>query len=211
MRNCSDATRVHAVMATSPPHINVYASLPRTVAPDGNLSLHPNNWQWVHCLTLPLETLNTQQFSSRPYKWIQYAIGVVVGAEGTLCASPHSSSVVDYNTDLPTESINLYYHTADEERHRVFPVHPTIVRTKVTSSVHTFQRDHFHEEVAVRDSRKCVLTGLNEAFCEATHLIPHSKGNSVCYSYIQFSSLTIAITLVHFNIHSASQSRSHWR
>jgi hypothetical protein len=203
-------------MAASPPHINVYAPLPQTVAPGGNINLHPNNWQWVHCLTLPLETLIIQQFSSKPYKWIRYAIGVVVGAEGTLCASPHISNIVDCDSALPTESTNIYYHIGDENRHRVFPVHPTIVRTEATSSLHTFWRDHFHQEVATRDGRQCVLTGLRDmSVCEATHIIPYSKGNSVCYSYVQFSSLTlaltIAITLVHFNIYSALQSRSHWR
>jgi hypothetical protein len=180
-------------MAASPPQINVYASLPQTVVPDGNLNLHPDNWQWVHCLTLPLETLNTRQFSPRPFKWIRYAIGVIVGAEGALCASPHSSDVVDYNAVIPSHSINLYYHTGDEERHRVYPVDPNIVCTEVTSTVHSFQRNHFREEVAMRDSRRCVLTGVdNTILCDATHLISQSKGDSVCCSYFQSSSLTIA-------------------
>jgi hypothetical protein len=40
----------------SPPHINVYASLPLVVEPVAEFGLNPANWPWVHCLSLPLET-----------------------------------------------------------------------------------------------------------------------------------------------------------
>ena len=57
------------------------------VALGNDLNVDPSNWHWVHCLTLPVETLKTLSFSQRPYKWIRYAIGVVVGAEGHLSFS----------------------------------------------------------------------------------------------------------------------------
>jgi hypothetical protein len=95
--------------------INVYASLPLTVATSGDLDLNPNNWCWVHCLTFSLGTLNALHSSQKSYKWICYAIGVVIGAEGALCTSPALPIAVDYNAALPTQSINLYYHTSNKE------------------------------------------------------------------------------------------------
>ena len=88
---------------TTIPEIRVYAPFPHTVALGPDLNLDPSNWHWVHCLTLPLHTLAALQFSHRPYKWIRYAIGVVIGAEGDLSPSSDSPNVVDYNVILPAE------------------------------------------------------------------------------------------------------------
>jgi hypothetical protein len=84
----------------------------------------------------PLETLDVLQFSLRLYKWIRYAIGIVVGAlaEGDpsafwsasriayhLSSSPNSLNIVDYNAGLPADSAALYYYyTNDDERRRMF-------------------------------------------------------------------------------------------
>jgi hypothetical protein len=168
-----------------PPQIDVYASLPLAVELGSDLNVDPSNWRWVHCLTIPLETLNALQFSRRPYKWIRYANGIVVGAEGNLSSSPDLPNAVDYNAGLPAESAALFYHTSDEEKRKMFPVDPDMGRTNVTSSAATTQRDKFRDEVAVRDGRKCVLTRLEETLCDAVHLLAHSKGHMVCYSYSQ--------------------------
>lgn len=72
------------------------------------LNLNADNWHWVLCLTLPLKTLDVLQFSPRPYKWIRYAIGIVVGAVGDLSSSSDSLNIVDYNAGLPAESVALY-------------------------------------------------------------------------------------------------------
>ncbi|KAH8994546.1 hypothetical protein EDB92DRAFT_2113349 [Lactarius akahatsu] len=109
-------------MAAAPPRIIVNASFPR------------------------------KQFSHRPYKWIRYAIGVVVGAFGDLSTTPDLSGVVDYNAGLPADSIDLYYHTDEDERRRMFPIDPDIVRTQLT-------------------------TRVSAKFCHATHLLAHSKAN----------------------------------
>ncbi len=39
------------------------AMYPHTVALDGDLDLDPTNWSWIHCLTFPLQTLNTLRLS----------------------------------------------------------------------------------------------------------------------------------------------------
>jgi len=172
------------IMAAAPPEIRVYASFP-SVVESADINVDPTNWRWVHCLILPLETLNARQFSPRPYKWIRYAIGVVVGAEGDLSSSPDSPNVVDCNAGVPQDPAVLYYHISDKERRRMFPVDPDIGRTNITSSVATTRRAQFRDDVAERDGRECVLTGLEETYCDAVHLLAHSKGDAVCYSYSQ--------------------------
>jgi hypothetical protein len=194
--------------ATASPEIQVYASLPHAVAL-GNLDVDPPNWHWVHCLTLPVETLKTLSFSQRPYKWIRYAIGVVVGAEGHLSFSHDSPDPLEYDVDLPVDSTVLYYHTSDEEKRRMFPVDPNIERTSLTSSVPTSRTGRFREVVAQRDENACVLSNTEEDYCDAVHLLAHSKGDAVCYSSTpspSMSSLTI-FTAVHYNLYPAPQSR----
>jgi hypothetical protein len=171
-------------MVATSPQIQVHASFPRTVALGADIDVDPTNWYWVHCLTIPLETLHTLQFSQKSYKWIRYAIGVVAGSEGDLSSSPDSLNVVDYDADLPAESTFLYYHTNDEEKRRMFPTDPNIGRKNVTDSVATTRRSRFREDVVERDG-VCVLSGAGLRYCDAVHLLAHYKGDSVCYSYSQ--------------------------
>jgi hypothetical protein len=167
--------------------ITVYASLPRIVANGADIDLHPVNWEWVPCLTLPVMRLNALRLSRRPYKWIRYAIGVVIGAHGTLStqsdltAPLNEVQVVDYNAELPTNSTDLYYHTSDEERRRMFPLDPSMVRTQITSSATSQGRGAFREMVAARDGQRCIWTGLRARFCDAVHLVSYSKIDQVCY------------------------------
>lgn len=167
--------------ATASSEIQVYASFPRAIVRGAALNVNPANWHWVHCLALPLETLNALRFSHRPYKWIRYVIGVV-GAEGDLSSSRDSPSVVDYNAVILAESAVLYYHTSDEEMRRMFPVNANIAHTTITSSCATTRRAQFHNDVAERDGKTCVVSGRTERFCDAVHLLAHSKGDEVRHS-----------------------------
>lgn len=177
-------------MATSSPqaqaHITVYASLPRSVTHGANIDLHPSNWEWVPCLTLPVMKLqvelNELHLSRRPYKWIRYAIGVVIGALGDLSTSPGLSEtgdvqVVDYNNVLPANSIDLYYHTSNEEKRMMFPIDPNILHTRLTPSTTSQQRETFQEGVTARDGERCIWTGMGAIFCEVMHLVCHSKSD----------------------------------
>ena len=87
-------SHVRLIMAMIAAQIQVYVSFPHAVALGADLNVDPTNWHWVHCLTIPLETFNTLQFSKKPYNWIRYAIGVVIGAEGDLSSSSSSSNVI---------------------------------------------------------------------------------------------------------------------
>jgi hypothetical protein len=173
--------------ASAVPQINVYTSLHLTVALGSDLDVHPDNWCWIHCLALPLKSLDTFQFSQRPYKWIHYIIGIVMGTQGVLCTSPDLPNVVDYNAVLPTKSIELYYHTSIKEKQRMLPIDSHILHTHITSSVSTCQRAGFHSNVAEWDGEQCVLTRAEAMDCDAVHLLPHGKGDMVCYLLLLLS------------------------
>ena len=159
-------------MTTTEHKIQVFAMFPLDPT-----NLEHSNWNWTHSLTF---LLNRLQFTPKPYKWIRYATGVVVGAQGDLSFSPDSPhDVVEYDHDLPSESADLYYHTSDAEKQRMFPVDPDMGRTTITSSDATSRMPYFHSGVVERDGA-CVLTGI-ESYCDAVHLLPHSKGDEVCY------------------------------
>lgn len=188
------------------PQIIIYASLPLKVS-GTNLNLHPSNWDWVHCLGIPLNS-NTLQFSQKPYKWARYAIGAVIGAEGDLFTSPDLSNIMDYNADLPVDSVTLYYHTSDEERQMMFPIDPYFFRTGLTSGMISPWSETFHSEVAKRDGGACVWTRVGGIFCDAVHLVAQSKGDNVCHCLIlNLSLLTIAIMVVHLNFNSSPWTR----
>ncbi|KZP16674.1 hypothetical protein FIBSPDRAFT_865632 [Athelia psychrophila] len=171
--------------AASPPpesEIKVYTPLPLDVQFGDNLQGHHTDRRWVHCLNIPTKKLNALQFSHRPYKWIRYATGVVLGAEGVLSTSPDSPTPVEDSivTVLPAETSSLYYHISNEEEQRMFPVDPRIGRTRVTSSAGTSRRTDFRIQVARRDGNRCVLTRSIPRACQAVHLLSHSKGDTVC-------------------------------
>lgn len=163
--------------------IQVHAQFPREVALGSDLDLDSSNWFWVHCLTLPREGLRELQLSHRPFKWIRYAVGVVVGAQGDLSSSADSLDIVDYNADdLPEHYIALYYHLCDDEKRRMFPLDPKIARTTETSTTSS-RRVNFNDEVADRDVKRCVLSKIPVSGCDAVHLLPHIKGDEVRSSF----------------------------
>ncbi|KAH9013296.1 hypothetical protein EDB84DRAFT_1405364 [Lactarius hengduanensis] len=169
-----------------PPRIHVYSKLPCSVAPAGP-QIRRTNWHWIHCLTFTLEQLNQLpgNLHQWPYKWIRFAIGVVVGAEGELSTTLDAHNVVDYNAVPPAESATLYYHVSNQERERLFPVDPDALRTSITSGAPSTRRQRFRDDVAARDGGRCVLTMWDETYCDAVHLLAHSKGDSYITNHTQ--------------------------
>jgi len=170
-------------MAELEAFISVHAQFPQNVVldtkHDHNLNLA--NWEWEQCLTFPVSELNNLQFSLKPYKWIRFATGIVMGARGNLCTErdlPHPVPI-NYDSGLSAISINLYYHISDQEKRCMFPIDPKIadMRTATSSWMSTCQID-FHEHVEARD-RRCVVTGIIHKYCNTAHLLPHSKGSTV--------------------------------
>jgi hypothetical protein len=96
----------------------------------------------------------------------------------------HSHTIIIYCLDylisaLSAANIDLYYHTTDQEKRRMFPIapKPADMRT-VTSSRTSTHRDNFRGGVQGRVG-KCVMTRVPVYMRDAAHLIPHSKCNTV--------------------------------
>lgn len=158
--------------------ITVYAELPFSLTKP--LDLAPENWSWVHCLTFPVGDLLRLKLSSKLYKWIRYATGVVVGAQGDLFDV--EGRLINYDSDLPPASIALRYHLSDAEKRRMFPIDPHFACSTVSSSVTTAGVPDFYRNVEIRD-RACLVTGDGPSACDATHLVAHSKGDLVCHFF----------------------------
>ncbi|KAH9971019.1 hypothetical protein BGW80DRAFT_1325168 [Lactifluus volemus] len=161
-------------MATATaPRIDVYAILPPT----------PSNPQWVHCLSLPLETMHSFRFSEKPMKWIRFAIGVVIGAEGDLSTTPNNLDIIDYNAALLPGSVKLYYHISDKESQQIFVVNRQTTHTSTSTSASTPQTT-FWDNIMSRDTC-CVLTGCEAEGCDAAYLLPQSKGDEYIQTYTE--------------------------
>ena len=168
-------------MAELAPIISVHAQFPKFVVSNTELDLGPTNWEWKKCLAFPVNRLNDLRFLSKPYKWIRYATGTVVGARGHLCTERDlpDPAPIDYDSGLSAVSIDLYYHTTDQEKRHIFPIDPKLADTRtVTSSRTSTGRDNFRGDVEGRDG-SCVLSGDPAYACDAAHLLPHSKGDTV--------------------------------
>ncbi|KAI0289830.1 hypothetical protein BC826DRAFT_970734 [Russula brevipes] len=155
-------------------------TFPKDVVPHLEVNLGTSNWEWEECLAFPVSKLSNLQFSSKPYKWIRYAIGVVVGARGDLCTERDLPNPIpiDYNSVLSSTSIDLYYHTTDQEKRRMFPIGLRLNNTStVTSSTVSTRRERFCQDVEERDGA-CVVTGGPASICQAAHILPHSIGDT---------------------------------
>ena len=173
--------------------ISVHAQLPKNVVLDPKHDLSSAKWEWVNCLNFHVNKLNDLQLSLKPYKWIRFSTGIVLGARGHLCAEPDLPDPVpiDYDSGLPAISVDLYYYTSVEEKRRMFPIDPKLTDTRtVTSSRTSARRADFRKDVEARDER-CVVTGTIPKYCDAAHLLPHSKGDTVRDSCTTLSSLVI--------------------
>ncbi|TFY54557.1 hypothetical protein EVG20_g9656 [Dentipellis fragilis] len=131
------------------------------------------------------QTLVALNFSSKPYKWIRYATGVVLGAEGTL--SQQDDEPLDLSSDLDTlnrlpEVTDLYYHVeiSNEEAgatRRIFPLDPDFANLRTSTHSSSSCYASFRAEVSQRDGNACVLTNAYTDECDAAHIVPHCKGD----------------------------------
>lgn len=164
--------------------ISVYAEFPKVISAD-KLDLNPSNWSWHQCLAIPVTKLADLRLSLKPYKWIRFATGVVVGAEGHLSLQQDSPTpTVNYDDALPHTSVDLYYHFLDShQRSRMFPLDSYIDQARsVTQDSVSTRRMRFGDDVKARDG-VCVVTGTTPYNCDAVHLLSHSKGDSYIKSF----------------------------
>ncbi|KAF8529573.1 hypothetical protein BU17DRAFT_79576 [Hysterangium stoloniferum] len=132
-------------------------------------------------LSIPVS--DASLYSTKPLKWIRYIMAAVVGCEGELATYTEDENDNEGQTRLP---LNLE-DTAPQHRNLCFTPQGPISFVDVDGLNHlkssqftTPSRAGFRDHVAERD-RSSVINGVREEFCDACHLIPHSKGNQ----YIQ--------------------------
>jgi len=150
---------------------------------DMELDLDPRNWEWKGCLSFPVSQLTYLGFSSKPYRWIQYATGAVLGAHGKLCIEQDlpNPTPINYDAPLSETSIDLYYHTINEEKQQMFLIDPFISNIKTvpsSSSQRSLRWGGFCMDMQNQDG-SCVVSGAISEICQATHLVSHSKGDKV--------------------------------
>ncbi|TFY66813.1 hypothetical protein EVG20_g4279 [Dentipellis fragilis] len=172
------------MMSTPTKVIHVSTQLPT----DGNPSnLDLDNWVWKRCLTFPVDALLALKFSNKPYKWIRYATGVVLGAEGTLSRQDDESLDLEPDLDslnhLPDVTDLCYRVEVSNEEgrstRRIFPLDPDFAASRITgtSTADAPCCADFRAEVSRRDGDSCVATGLPSEVCDAVHLVAHCKGD----------------------------------
>lgn len=163
------------------PSILVYAQLPNDVSQEA-LTLNDNdNWMWTPILEFPIDKLNALRLSNKPYKWLRYATGVVLGVVGDLRQGEDMAcELVAYEGDtLPAVTTKLYYHVLPRDRQSIFPVDLKFAEEGITSSAMSERRSGFREEVAQRDNDRCVVSGVLAPGCDAAHIVALAKGDLV--------------------------------
>ena len=75
-----------------------------------------------------------------------------------------------------------------------FPGHCAFVdheglNDRITTSEGTLRRRDFRDDVIKRDGPVCVITQVGAYHCDATHLIPHSKGDQVRFVVSSYNHL----------------------
>ena len=66
-----------------------------------------------------------------------------------------------------------------------------------TSSADTTQRHNFRKDICRRDNN-CVITGRQRDFCDAVHIIPHSKGSKISSSVPSRPWVMLTFSLVYY-------------
>ncbi|KAF8526587.1 hypothetical protein BU17DRAFT_82697 [Hysterangium stoloniferum] len=132
---------------------------------------------------LIIPVADASRYSTKPLKWIRYIMAAVVGcAKGELAAYTEDEND-NGQTDLP---LNLEDTAPQHRKLRFIPEGPISfvdvdgLNHLKSSQITTPSRTGFRDDVVERDESS-VVNGLEKEFCEAAHLIPHSKGND----YIQ--------------------------
>ena len=146
-------------------------------------------------LSIPLAQCTT--FAITPLKWLRFLGFAIYGRQGSMSMN---GPELDYTAQIEARS---YYFISDGKLDSytprssltllIFLGDPRFVdvdamddRTWSTSSSDVSTgRANFKHALIQRDGT-CALTGVDASYCDACHLIPHSKGDSVRFhgSYI---------------------------
>ncbi|KAI0718599.1 hypothetical protein C8T65DRAFT_638589 [Cerioporus squamosus] len=156
--------------------VRVFVQLPDSIP----LALNPDlaQWKWRPILSIPVSILNEHRFSLKPYKWIRFVAGIIVGVVGHLKLSKRpDDAACDYDIGaLANESSDVYYHVSPEQSDRFQPVDPDIFSERLTITHTSSRASTYGRDVVQRDGGRCVLTHCVEG-CQAVHIVPHVRGS----------------------------------
>ncbi|KAK0205828.1 hypothetical protein DFS33DRAFT_1380908 [Desarmillaria ectypa] len=131
----------------------------------------PTSTDWVRCLEIPTHRL--REFTLMPYKWARHAASCIIGAEGDLSIDPNSTDFTGFDYDAPLHPYDLYYHIHG----RIFPIDPDFENDSVSTQSELLSRSSRFRASIVRRDESCVITHADARYCEAAHIIGHSKGD----------------------------------
>jgi len=127
---------------------------------------------WIVTLTIPTEEFN--QFTFRPLSWLRFLGFAIYGREGALLLSPEGEEVDDYT--VSTESLKGAYYYSSNDEPRLVDVQGMNDRISDFNSVNSESHDEFARRIVGRDET-CVMSRQGSLLCDASHLIPRSKGD----------------------------------
>ena len=156
--------------------ISVHAQFPKNVVPNTPLDLDPANWQCNKCLAFPIRANSTTCDFRR-----SRTSGFTTLLESSLePVEIFSESVTCPLAILFLLTTNLASLPPLTKRSAIcFRLTPGLsTQGTVTSSRTSTRRDNFRGDVEDRGGR-CVVTGVPPSVCNAAHLLPHSKGDTV--------------------------------
>ncbi|KAI9449716.1 hypothetical protein BJY52DRAFT_1306205 [Lactarius psammicola] len=117
-------------------------------------------------LFLSIPDSAVQRLSIRPFRWLRFVVFSICGAHG-----------LNYDSTSFTGVIDLYYKPSGN---CIF-VDYECLNDRVTSTVPSDRPNDFRDDIITRDGSACIVTRHSAGHCDATHLIPRSKGDG----YIQ--------------------------
>ncbi|KAF8482447.1 hypothetical protein DFH94DRAFT_365059 [Russula ochroleuca] len=151
-------------------------SLSSTIMVDIYLNVHGSQGPF---LTIPDSDI--QRLAIHPFRWLQYVMFSICGAYGNLSAMPDGPPV---NYDCTSMVDNIYYYNPLGDSDCIF-VDYKGSNDQITSSSLTDHHYNFREDVIHRDGLFCVITQHPAEHCDATHLIPRSKGDEYIKKVVQ--------------------------
>ncbi|KAH8114755.1 hypothetical protein DFH11DRAFT_186125 [Phellopilus nigrolimitatus] len=133
-----------------------------------NLCLTSSN-DWSTALEIPSNMLPV--FCLKPRKWLDYLGYALTGSDGTLSLSSETPADL-CDLDLPiAPGEAFFFHTSGS----VAYVDPDLVTTDSSHSS-TARETGFWDALLARDGL-CPFSSVQPSLCDATHLLPHAKGN----------------------------------
>ncbi|KAF9508797.1 hypothetical protein BS47DRAFT_1350045 [Hydnum rufescens UP504] len=131
-----------------------------------------------HALSIPIT--ECQKYAVNPLKWLRFLGYAICGQQGQLSISNTGPPIDDY---LAAIEARPYYFVSQDDP--CFVDFDAMEDRTSDASVVTDRRGDFEYRVRERDVT-CVVTGDSPRFCDACHILPHSKGDNYIVNVINY-------------------------